>query len=228
VGEPTFKTSNPDSWQQLKDGLWGSGGTNPAWWYSHRLKDAALTQLSEDIVREVRKRGPFLSLSQFVNRSLSSDDLGRAGALQAALDVTRGSGDINSFIVAEQKIDFDGEGFYAEPLDTRDPTVPGVNHHANRMKGLAGWVMQGDILGSLGSVMSARSDTFVIRAYGDAVNSVTGDVSARAYCEAVVQRLPEYVDSSDLGVDSPISPVNQRFGRRFTVLSFRWLEPSSI
>ena len=187
---------------------------------------------SEDIAREVRKRGPFLSLSHFINRSLSTDDLGRAGALQAALDVTRGiiETDINSYLSSTQQIPWDGDGFYAEPLDTADPTAPGSNHHANRMKGLPGWVMQGDLLGSLGSVISARSDTFVIRVYGDATNAVTGAVEARAYYEAQVQRLPEFVDASDAPETeiSDLSNVNKRFGRRFAVLSVRSLSSEDI
>lgn len=238
-GELTYKTSGTSisSREQIKRGTYGPAyknrrASNPAWWFSHRLNEDELVQLSEDIAREVRKRGPFLSLSHFINRSLSTDDLGRAGALQAALDVTRGiiETDINSYLSSTQQIPWDGDGFYAEPLDTADPTAPGSNHHANRMKGLPGWVMQGDLLGSLGSVISARSDTFVIRVYGDATNAVTGAVEARAYYEAQVQRLPEFVDASDAPETeiSDLSNVNKRFGRRFAVLSVRSLSSEDI
>ena len=47
-------------------------------------------------------------------------------------------------------------------------------------------------------------------------------------CEAVVQRTPEYVspeDQAHIPVKELVSAENQRFGRRFTVLSFRWLAP---
>ena len=211
------------------------------WTTHHRLTASELVQLSEDIVREVRKRGPFLSLAQFVNRNLSSDYLGRAGALQAALDTTRGdSSSINSFATnqpatgnaTQQIIPFDGSGFYAEPLDTTEPTAAGTNHKANRLKGLPGWVMQGDLLAQLGSVISARSDTFVIRTYGENKNPITGAILGRAWCEAVVQRLPDYMNATK---DYPETPpalltdtTNKKFGRRFQVISFRWLSPSDI
>ena len=212
----------------------------------HRLNSAELVQLSEDVAREVRKRGPFLSLSQFVNRSLRADDLGRAGALQAATDVTRGTPtSINSFYSVdtstgvpqsntnspEQQISYSGSSFYAEPLDTSAPYIADKNHHSNRLKGLPGWVLQGDILASLGSVISARSDTFVIRTYGDTQNPVTGAVTARAWCEAVVQRLPDYLNTSDSADTAPANLTqsdNKKFGRRFVVVSFRWLSPSDI
>ena len=239
-GELTYKVQTRDgvsSRDQIKAGTWGIGGSSPAWWYSHRLNEDEIIQLSEDIAREVRKRGPFLSLSHFVNRRLSADDLGRTGALQAALDVTRVGGTafptdaaINSFRSGPQRIPFDGDGFYAEPLDTQDPTAPGANHHANRMKGLPGWVMQADLLGSLGSFISARSDTFVIRTYGDAIAYGSDRVEARAYLEAVVQRLPEYVDPADTAEVDPVNVniTNQNFGRRFVIRSIRTLASEDI
>jgi Tfp pilus assembly protein PilX len=212
----------------------------------HRLTPTELIQLSEDLAREVRKRGPFLSLAQFVNRSLSADDLGRTGALQGALDITRGTpASINSFYTTstltgvlqpttngpEQQITYSGAGFYAEPLDTTAPFTAGANHRANRLKAMPGWVLQGDVLASLGSVISARSDTFVIRTYGDTQNPVTGTVTARAWCEAVVQRLPDYVNPADSSETLPANlnqADNKKFGRRFVVVSFRWLSPSDI
>ena len=92
--------------------------------------------------------------------------------------------------------------------------------------------MQGDILGQLGSIMSARSDTFVIRTYGDNKNPVTGAILGRAWCEAVVQRLPNYMNASkDFPETAPASlndMTNKKFGRRFQVISFRWLGPNDI
>jgi len=68
-------------------------------------------------------------------------------------------------------------------------------------------------------------------------------VTSQAVCEAVVQRIPEYVDPDtdptnnepwDEAFD-PLSPsasalnaLNQQFGRRFKVVSFRWLASDEI
>jgi hypothetical protein len=92
--------------------------------------------------------------------------------------------------------------------------------------------MQGDVLQSIGSVLSARSDTFVIRTYGEVLNPLdsTAAPRARAWCEAVVQRVPDYVDTSNPSTTAPaaLNATNQTFGRRFKVISLRWLGPNDI
>jgi tRNA A37 threonylcarbamoyladenosine synthetase subunit TsaC/SUA5/YrdC len=60
-------------------------------------------------------------------------------------------------------------------------------------------------------------------------NTITG----RAWCEVVVQRLPEYIDSTSANQEawrapSTVSDINQQLGRRFQVISFRWLSPEDI
>ena len=62
--------------------------------------------------------------------------------------------------------------------------------------------------------------------------------SSYAYCEAVVQRLPEFVDQKDpkiatLGNATPLSSLtanstNSVFGRRFKIVSFRWLTANDL
>ena len=78
-------------------------------------------------------------------------------------------------------------------------------------------------------IIQARSDTFVIRGYGEA-KAKNGAIIARASCEAVVQRVPDFVDSldaADVAENLLKSPINRVFGRRFVVKSFRWLADSS-
>ena len=72
---------------------------------------------------------------------------------------------------------------------------------------------QADILQAIGPVISARSDTFTIRSYGDVEDPITGRVLSRVWCEALVQRTTEEVN------------VNER---RFELIAFRWLEPNEI
>jgi hypothetical protein len=63
---------------------------------------------------------------------------------------------------------------------------------------------------ALAPMLTVRSDTFRVRAYGEAANRVDPDtIEAVAYCEAIVQRTPYHV----LG----------GAGRQFEVIYFRWL-----
>ena len=78
--------------------------------------------------------------------------------------------------------------------------------------------------------ITPRGDTFVIRTYGDSIDA-QGKVVARAWCEAIVQRSPDYVDKVDENhVKSAqlTSEANKRFGRSFQIISFRWLDASEI
>jgi hypothetical protein len=70
------------------------------------------------------------------------------------------------------------------------------------------------IMAALGPMLTVRSDTFRIRAYGEAVNPADpGRIEALAYCEAIVQRTPDPMPG---------------FGRRFVITYFRWLGPEDI
>jgi hypothetical protein len=96
--------------------------------------------------------------------------------------------------------------------------------------GAPSYVKQGDILTPIAPVLSARSDSFIIRSYGEAVDD-EGMVTARAWCEAVVERDRNFVDPSDTAETLPADltqDVNKKFGRRFNVVSFRWLDPDEI
>jgi hypothetical protein len=132
-------------------------------------------------------------------------------------------------------------------------------------EGAPGWLMQQDLVQCFSPVMTVRSDTFVVRCYGEADNKVSGSTEGRAWCEAVVQRVPDYLDQSDpaltsstnayasvtgmpssLGDATPpydrisgsnpgsgtpnplVDSLNLTFGRRFKVISFRWLNESDL
>jgi hypothetical protein len=64
------------------------------------------------------------------------------------------------------------------------------------------------------------------------VNPATGVTTpaARAWCEAIVQRLPDYVDSATdpNAYGAPTAAVNIAMGRRFKIISFRWLSSNEI
>jgi hypothetical protein len=110
------------------------------------------------------------------------------------------------------------------------------------------WLTQADVMTALAPILFPRSDTFVIRTYGEAVNPATSAVEGRAWAEAIVQRLPDYFVPSmppeTLGSafepvpnpDDPEAPptstsaqdLNKLYGRRFKVISFRWLTRADI
>jgi len=52
------------------------------------LTSQEITELATAMVDEVRERGPFLSLSEFINRRLETTNNGLKGALQEAIDQT--------------------------------------------------------------------------------------------------------------------------------------------
>ncbi len=210
------------------DGAWKNGdpADNPGVWGGYReLTPDEIQKLAVAITREVKLRGPFLSLADFVNRRLAEDESGRMGALQAAIE----KAELNSSLTT------------ALPLNNQYP-LPDYNHpdhipDATRMEqtlkpaskawGAPAWLTQADVLQVLGPVLTARSDTFVIRAYGDAVDAA-GKMTARAWCEAVVQRTPEPLDPDESGINPRLAGTTGDLGRRFVITAFRWLSKDEI
>jgi hypothetical protein len=107
----------------------------------------------------------------------------------------------------------------------------------NNATGVPREVNQVNILLPLAPRLSARSDTFRIRAYGE-VRDSDDNIIAQATCEAIVQRLPEYLDpNTDAGNNEPwdddsqgatLNAINQTYGRKFEIQSFRWLDQSEV
>ncbi len=89
----------------------------------------------------------------------------------------------------------------------------GYPEHAN------GYVSQSDLVAQLIWGAAVRSDTFIIRAYGDCVNTTDGQVVARAALEALVSRDYAFLDSR-----LPFDAVSNS-PRRFQILYLRWLDP---
>jgi hypothetical protein len=59
----------------------------------------------------------------------------------------------------------------------------------------------------------------------------SGAITARAWCEATVQRDKNFVDASEpceTAINSLQKPVNQAYGRQYRLVSFRWLSPNEI
>lgn len=70
-------------------GPWKAGddtNSDAAWAGYRELTIEEIDKLATHIVAEVKRRGPFVSLADFVNRRLAGDETGRMGALQAAIE----------------------------------------------------------------------------------------------------------------------------------------------
>lgn len=195
-----------------------NSGMASAWGEVRMLEAESIRKLAEEMVKQVRKRGPFLSLSDFVNRRLQEGELGLKGALQAAIDATDINRDFDEVRVPEAR----GQMF-------KNPQAGMGSLHT----AAPGYLIQSDVLASLGNILTVRDDTFTIRAYG-CVRNPNKAILAQAWCEAVVQRTMDYVDPSNNPQDSEYNPdgtkgeglsnTNKVMGRQFRIVSFKWLD----
>lgn len=192
------------------------------------LSDAQIEDLAKKMVEQIRLRGPFLSLSEFVNRQLSNnEDLALAGAIQTAIN--------NLTTDPMATLRNPANSLSDNTMLATDPKLSGVNYQFTKAAegssayGAPGWIRQADILRPIAPILTVRDDTFTIRAYGDALDK-NGNVVAQAWCEAIVKRTRAFADPSD-AADSTNPPTNQRnitFGRHYDIVSFRWLNPDEV
>ncbi len=197
-------------------------GNANRWGGFRNLSAASVDKLATAIVAQIRKEGPFLSMSDFLNRRLvsESDEQSSGGPLELAI-AKSGVNDIPGGVVnrAVTAADAAAMGF------ANKTAAAGDTEEGSRAR-----ITQGDLLSMVGASLTVRSDTFTIRAYGEAKDVSGKNTLSRAWCEAVVQRLPAWVDPADTPEIEPAaaSPANRRFGRRFEVISFRWLAPGEV
>ena len=203
------------------------GGSGLAAWGDIRQLDASqIRQLAECMVEQVKQRGPFLNMSDFINRRLDTKNKEHAlkGALQAAID----NAALNDGFDDETTNPQTGGNLYKFP-EAEEGSI---------YTAAPGYLIQSDILLSLGNILTVRDDTFTVRSYG-CVRNENGGVLAQAWCEAIVQRTIEYVDSTNEPSDSDYEPdgspaknkltaTNQVLGRKFRIVSFKWLDAWDI
>jgi hypothetical protein len=234
-------TANPEATPFVRTGMPltapTDGGANPnvlgqIRWAGYRsLDDTQIEDLAEAIVAEITARGaldkaPALSLAEFINR--------RPG----------GAGDLHSLAgLLQTAIDKSGVNEAFHSLDSLTLSSAAINTARKRgaitlqamdgksAEGAPSILTQGDLLGALAPIATVRGDTFKIRSYGEATDADGKTVLARAWCEATVQRVPEFVDPADPAstAESDLeSEANKKFGRRFQVVAFRWLNAHEI
>lgn len=209
-------------------GAWKNGSPadgDKAWDGYRVLTDEEVKRLAAAIVEQVKLRGPFLSLADFVNRRLADDGTGRMGALQAAIE----NAGLNSGHIASYPLDNRSSlPNYRHPDNISDATrLEQTLKPASKAWGSPTYLTQADVLQVIGPALAARSDTFVIRTYGDAVDA-SGAIQARAWCEATVQRTPEPLDPDASGLNPRKAGQTGDFGRRIRITAFRWLNPDEV
>ena len=229
--------------------------TSDPWHGYKQLSEVQVARLASNIVAQIRKRGPSISLADFINRrlgpvgALTADDPRLKGPIQAAIDRTTSgaeamnrtdSGPLSVFhdattspcyAVQQNNTTKEFDPFVSGSNSPNSPTAP----YGTSGAGSPQFLTQADVLATIGNKLSARSDTFTVRTYGEVYNPVTQSTAGRAWCEAVVQRLPEYVESktatsgnSPSDASSTLTTTNQSFGRKYKIVSFRWLSPNDI
>ncbi len=203
-----------------------SGGIS-AWGDVRALDSTQIRELARAMVEQVKERGPFLNMSDFVNRRLekSNTEYSCKGALQAAID----NAHLNDAFEDEM----------VEEVNSGDLYLFKEAAEGSIYTAAPGYLIQSDVLLSLGNILTVRDDTFTIRAYG-CVRSKTDGVLAQAWCEAIVQRTVEYVDPANDPTDVEYAPgeddsdvkkltaTNKVLGRRFRIVSFKWLDAWDI
>ncbi len=206
----------------------GNGGVEVAraarWTGIRHLTDEQLSVLARHIVMQIQKRGledkaPVLTLGEFVNRrpGPSGGLHSLKGLLQTAIEEANKEAKLYSLE--------DGDDIALDPKKDKVANPAALNG-GNTAEGSPAVLLQGDILQEIGGFLTTHSDTLRIRAYGRAGE---GANRSQAWCEAIVQRVPEYLDPADAAETAPPkTPANTRFGRRFNIISFRWLSPNEI
>ena len=203
-----------------------------AWGDVRSLTPESIRRLAHEICKKVRERGPFLNMADFINRRLDGgSDAALCGALQAAIDATQ----INErFNLGDFRIRPLAGDFYRFPRA----------EEGSMYTAAPGYLIQSDVLASLGNILTVRDDTFVVRAYG-CVRNAHRAILAQAWCEAVVQRTIDFVDPTNSPEEGSYDPVNQGsrnaarpvdsltevnriMGRRLHVVSFKWLDSWDI
>lgn len=212
----------------------GSNSLRAAFAANRSLTDLELQALAERIVEEVRVRGPFISLADFVNRRLVDENdgtygawAGLSGVLQTAIDaVTRDQSLINDHLFVDTDLLFARSDVPSYLEQAHVVGLPGSGDSQTRLMDAPGALTQADILSSHGALMTVRGDTFRIRSYGKSTVGLAGGESAEAWCEAIVQRTAIPVATNDDIIDPDVSTFP--FGRQFQVISIRWLTKDEI
>lgn len=226
---PSYSESLGDLAQAAGSGDVGGDALTRAerWLGFHQLNDAQVELLAVQIVEQIKARcmqdeGPFLSLAEFVNRRVgpSGEAFANRGVLQTAIDLANDPNEQSRAPGPGAR----GELFSLEDgvgIQNVDPRVTNPEALAgNTAEGSPATLIQGDLLQHLGSVISVRSDTYRVRAYGNAVarngqvkaqGLVRGDCSACSRVCGFVPKPRHPLRQPELGEPGIRAPLSSCF-----------------
>ena len=147
------------------------------------LTEQQLTLLATEIVEQVRARGPFLSMAEFVNRQLGSpDEKTLAGALQTAIDKSNINDDATSASAANYQIPASKTG----NLQLVNPKAL----EGDSSQGAPGSLTQADVLAVLGNTATVRSFALTARLWTKVAPSSPGLVVRFSFKELLSSMIP--------------------------------------
>lgn len=170
----------------------------PSAFYRHgarRFDHHEFEALAREIVRRIKIKGTtFRSMQEF----LSEQSPGRGSLMEQAIATVFSSGGKQQWDHTWETAGVRGSASSLIDIDHFSP----------------GFLTQADVMTAIGSMLAVRSDTFKIRARGQSVSAL-GTLVGSATIEAILQRIPQAIDSTAV--------INQPTRRKLKLLSIRWL-----
>jgi hypothetical protein len=240
--ESPFLRINEPLGSAIKDGDNVNSASEEAYLGYRSLSQSEIRDLATEIVVQVKRRGPFRSLAEFINRTLpegasSASSDWESDALQGALAAAIESAGINEDFRVEMIEAKKNRNFDLELKTAAKKTGGSTSASGPAASNAPGFLTQADLLSRLGPCLSVRSDTFRVRVYGEAMATLganrDGDES-HFRGEAIFQRLPDVVEQYEVpskSSDSPDSPEKEDWNglhRTFALIGFRWLRDNEI
>jgi hypothetical protein len=237
--ESPFLRINEPLGSAIKDGDNVNSASEEAYLGYRSLSQSEIRALATEIVVQVKRRGPFRSLAEFINRTLPEDASSASsdwesnalqGALAAAIEAAGINEDFRDEMIEAKK----NQNFDKELKTAAKKTGGSTSASGPAASHAPGFLTQADLLSRLGPCLSARSDTFRVRFYGDTKDTSTtneGTDESHFRGEAIFQRLPDVAEQNEAtsGAADPSAHDDWNgLHRTFALIGFRWLRDNEI
>ena len=237
--ESPFLRINEPFGPAVKEGDNVNSASEEAYLGYRSLSQSEIRTLASEIVTQVKRRGPFRSLAEFINRTLPDDDSSastdwESDALQGALAAAIENAGINKRFQDEMILAVSHRNFDKELKTAAKKTGGSTSASGPAASHAPGFLTQADLLSRLGPCLSARSDTFRVRFYGEATAAMGTNAEAdesHFRGEAIFQRLPDVAEQNEVSSGAPNSSDGDDWNglhRTFALIGFRWLRDNEI